>query len=281
MKTQTIKTQKVLAPTQISLADYVINPYRGCEFACIYCYSQDNKNIKRDGFANILSAKTNAPEVLAKELRFIKPKRVLLGSTTECFQYCEKRYHISESILAMLNQKKIPYTILTKSHLIADYLALVKQNPQNKIYFTFNFASDQLIRLFEKKSPSIAQRLETVKKIIKENITLRIHIGPYIPYVSDHEAILNLLPSGISEIDIELYHQKQGNFKQIRRIVEEFMGQETARKLENIYSNANCYQSYGLQLRKNVDALAKQRDLTAYCIIPDFNEFYTAKIVYE
>jgi len=280
MKIQTVKTQKVLAATQISLADYVINPYRGCEFGCVYCYSQDNQNIKRDGFESILSLKTNAPDVLAKELRFVKPRRVLLGSTTECFQYSEKTYHISEAILTILNQRKIPYTILTKSHLIADYLPLIKQNPQNKIYFTFNFASDSLIALFEKKSPSIAQRLETIKKIINEGIALRIHIGPYIPYVSDYEAILNLLPAGINEIDIELYHQKQGNFRQIMQAVQKAIGQETAQKLEKIYSDADCYETYAQQLQQNAMASAKQRNLTIYCIIPDFNKFYTPKIVY-
>jgi len=67
-------------------------------------------------------------------------------------------------MLTILNQKKIPYTILTKSHLIADYLPLVSQNPLNKIYFTVTSRLDSLITLFEKKSPSIVQRLETIVK---------------------------------------------------------------------------------------------------------------------
>lgn len=281
MKTQFIKTQRILSPTQITLADYVINPYRGCEFGCLYCYSQDNKNIKRDGFENTLSIKTNAAEILAKELRFIKPKRVLLGSTTECFQYSEKCYHISEAILTILNQQKIAYTILTKSHLIADYLPLIKQNPNNKIYFTINFASDFLIKLFEKKSPLLTQRLETIKKIIDEGVALRIHIGPYMPYLSDYKTIITLLPDGINEIDVELYHQKQGNFQNIIQVVEKKLGKETAQNLEKIYSSADNYTGYAQHLQQEVFTLAKQHNLTVYCIIPDFNEFYNSKIVYE
>jgi len=281
MKVRTIHTQKTLSPTQITLADYVINPYRGCEFGCLYCYCQGNKNIKRDGFYNVLSVKINSAEVLRKELRFIKPERVLLGSTTECFQNSENYYRLSKEIIAILNQKNIPYTILTKSDLISDYLELIKENCQNKIYFTFNFASNKLIALFEKKSPTIEQRLQCIKKIISHGINLRIHIGPYFPYLSEAKAILKLLPEGIDEIDIELYHQKQGNFRQILKTVRENIGRETAENIEKVYSGEKTYENYADQLRENATVLATQHNLRIYCIIPGFNEFYTSKITYE
>ena len=85
MQIKLIRTQKVLSLTQISLADYAINPYRGCSFGCLYCYSRENKNIKKEAFFTRLDAKINAPEVLERELKYKRPKRVLLGSTTECF----------------------------------------------------------------------------------------------------------------------------------------------------------------------------------------------------
>ena len=219
MQIKTITTQKVLSPTQISLADYVINPYKGCEFGCLYCYAQENKNIDKNIFFESLSVKINAPEILERELKYKKPKRVLLGSTTECFPAEEKKFKVTEKILKILNAKNISYTILTKSHLISDYLELIMQNPKNKIFFTLNFQSDKLIRLFEQKSSSLNQRLETIGKIITAKINLRIHIGPFIPYICDLEKILKLLSEGVKEIDIELYHKKQGNFSQIIEVV--------------------------------------------------------------
>ena len=72
MQIKLIQTQKALSPTQIKLADYVINPYRGCEFGCLYCYANENKNI-REGSGRILSVKINYPEILEKELRLKKP----------------------------------------------------------------------------------------------------------------------------------------------------------------------------------------------------------------
>ena len=131
METKLIQTQRVLSPTQIALADCVINPYRGCSFGCSYCYSQENKNIKLSGLMTV-GVKINADSILEKELKYKKPKRVLLGSTTECFQNLELEYKVSERILELLNSRNIPYTILTKSDLIRHYLNLVSGNKENK-----------------------------------------------------------------------------------------------------------------------------------------------------
>jgi len=187
MEIKLIKTQKVLSTTQIALADYVINPYRGCEFGCLYCYSQENKNIKNTGFFETLGVKINAPEVLERELCYKKPRRVLLGSTTECFQYQELKYRLMDKILKLLNSYNIPYTILSKSHLVGGYLPVIAENKENKIYFTFNCASDDTIKLLEKNTPNIQQRLEALKEILAKNIALRVHIGPFIPYLCSLE----------------------------------------------------------------------------------------------
>ncbi|MEM7816428.1 MAG: radical SAM protein, partial [Candidatus Aenigmatarchaeota archaeon] len=219
MKIKIIKTQKVLSPTQISIGDYVINPYRGCEFGCLYCYSQENKNLQKSNFYNFLGIKINAHLVLERQLYYINPKRVVLGSTTECFQYKELEYKITERILEVLNKYKIPYTILTKSHLIKNYLHLIAQNPKNKIYFTFNCNSDEIIKILEKRSPNIKERLEAIEEILRKNINLRLHIGPFIPYISNLEEILKKIPKEIKEIDIELYHYKMGNFKEMLEVI--------------------------------------------------------------
>ena len=176
MQIKKILTQKVLSPTNITLADYVINPYRGCSFGCLYCYSQENKNIDQNEFFDVLGIKENAPSILERELRFIHPKRVLLGSTTECFQPQELELQITRKILKVLNQHNIPYTILTKSHLIKEYLPIISENKSNKIYFTLNCTCDTTMRLLERQSPGLNQRLDTIQAILDASIQLRIHI---------------------------------------------------------------------------------------------------------
>jgi len=85
MKIDLIHTERVLSHTQIKIADYVINPYRGCSVGCLYCYGRENKNIKKNDLLNSLGVKNNLVSVLERELTYKRPKRVLLGSITECF----------------------------------------------------------------------------------------------------------------------------------------------------------------------------------------------------
>ena len=280
MQVKLMQTQRVLSPTQITLADYTINPYRGCCFGCLYCYTQENKNIKEAGFKGV-SVKINAPKILEKELRNKKPKRVLLGSTTECFQDQERKHKITEKILNILNENNIPYTILTKSHLISDYLDLIEKNKENKLYFTFNFHTDQIIRIFEPNSSTTKQRLEAIEEIIKRKVPLRIHAGPFIPYVSDLEKILKILPSGIKELDIEMYHKKQGNFDKILKETQTNLGNKTKENLESAYKNQNNYSNFIAKLQaktKNLCALSK---IKTFLIVPEFKKFYNSEIRYE
>lgn len=281
MNIKEINTQKTLSPTQISLADYVINPYRGCEFGCFYCYSQENKNIKDIDFSNTLAVKINAPEILAKELKYTKPKMVLLGSTCECFQYAEIKYKITEKILNILNSYNIPVTILTKSHLIKDYLEIITRNPNNKVYFTLNFHNQSLINAFEKASSPLAARLETLKEILNHNINLRIHIGPYIPQVCEFENITAILPKEVKEIDIELYHYKMGNFLKILEITENTLGHEQMQNLQNVYKNKDLYLNYASQLKEKIKSSTFYQKHKVFYIVPDYDKFYSPMINYE
>ncbi len=275
-----IETQKVLSPTQIALADYVINPYRGCSFGCIYCYSQENKNIKLSGLKDV-GVKINAAAILEKELNYKTPKRVLLGSTTECFQNLELKYRVSGRILEVLNSRKIPYTILTKSALIRDYLGFISENKKNKIYFTLNFACDKIIKVFEPNSSKIAGRLETINQIIDKGINLRIHIGPFIPLISSLEEIFNLIPAEAREVDIELYHNKQGNFKRILTLTEKLLGKEKREELERIYASERCYSNFAKKLKNKIKNLKDFSKFKIFYIVPDFDKFYNSGLDYE
>ncbi|MFH1504999.1 MAG: spore photoproduct lyase family protein [Candidatus Omnitrophota bacterium] len=281
MKIKLINTQRVLSPTNITLADYVINPYRGCEFGCLYCYSQANKNIQKENFSGFLGIKINAPAVLEKELKLNNPKRVLLGSVTECFQYQELKYNLTKQILIILNNHNIPYTILTKSHLIKNYLNLIAQNKENTIYFTLNLAGDKMIKMFEPNSPPLKQRLTAINEIIKAKVNLRIHLGPFIPFVSNLEEIFKIIPEKAQKIDIELYHNKQGNFKEILNITEKYLGKSLKQKLENIYKTKENYLSFGEKIRNQAKALKKRYNFKVFYIVPDFNQYYNSLINYK
>lgn len=281
MKTTLIETKKVLAPTQINLADYVINPYRGCGFGCVYCYAQKNKNIQKYGLGNFLGIKINAPQLLKEELKIKSPKRILLGSTAECFQEAEKKYQISRQILQILNTKKIASTILTKSSGIKDCLDIISQNKKNEIYFTLNLAPQEVINIFESNSSPLAYRLETIKKIIQKKIPLRIHLGPFIPYVSDLKAILNLIPQEISEINIELYHKKMGNFSEVIKKIGNNFGKKEKEKVIKIYSTKKQYHQYIVELKNEILKINSKNKIKFFYITPGFNQYYDSSANYQ
>ncbi|MFA6282185.1 MAG: hypothetical protein WCY05_06780, partial [Candidatus Omnitrophota bacterium] len=220
-------------------------------------------------------------DILKKELQYTRPKRVLLGSTTECFQYQESKYELSRKILEILNAEKIPYTILTKSHLIKNNIELIAENPGNKIYFTLNFASDNIIKLFENNSSPLKARLETIEEILKNNIHLRIHLGPFIPYVSNLKEIMKIIPKNTKEIDIELYHHKMGNFSKISSLIEQNLSKKINDKFCEVYRNKETYLDYAKTLNNEIVESRKKIPAKLFYILPDFNEFYNQNMNYN
>ena len=271
MNIEIINTEKVLSKTNISIGDYAINPYRGCEFNCVYCYSKKNKNLIK--FSKI-GIKINAPSVLERELHYKNPKRVILGSITECFQYKELKYKLTEKIIKILNKFNIPYTILTKSHLIEKYLDLIAKNKENEIYFTFNFFSNKIIRTLEENTPLVSKRIEVIKKILKKNIKLRIHIGPFIPYLSSFEDIIKSLPKDIKEINIELYHGKMGNLEDLIKRVQK-IGKGLDKKILDIYSKKENYLNFSKNLEEEIKKYKEENYKFCY-IVPEFDNFYSS-----
>ena len=104
-----VKIKQILNPTSIGLGEYVINPFMGCEYSCLYCYVRSNKVIsKRLGeWGKYVDIRINAPELLEKEIASKKPKCLLLGSTTDCFQPIERQYMVTKSILDKIGRAHV------------------------------------------------------------------------------------------------------------------------------------------------------------------------------
>ena len=276
MNIKLIETKRVLSPTNMSLAKYAINPYRGCEFGCLYCYSRLTKSFK----PYLLGVKINAPDLLEKQLRSKTVEKVVLGSNCECFTYAERIYRITEKILTILNKYAVAYTILTKSSLVQDYLDLIKKNKDNRIFFTFNLSEESTKIKLESLSPSLKKRLKTLEKIIASNINLRLHIGPFIPYITDIKEIFKLFKDKIKEINIELYHSKMGNFNQVLSIIKN-IDKKKASYLESIYKTANSYYNFSKELEAKIKEMNKYYNYKIYFIVPEFDKFYNSQIIYD
>ncbi len=199
-----VTVSRILNPTSIDLGEYVINPYKGCEFSCLYCYVRSNKTISRETrvWGSYVDARMNAPEQLEKELMLKKPKCVLLGSTTECFQPVEKKYGITRKILEILNKHGVYYSILTRSPIAAEYVDLLKEGFCKKIYFTVNTMTDKLKDLLEPKSPSYELRFNAIIKLYEHKIPVVPYFSPVLPWISDFESAFKKL-GDLKELEFE------------------------------------------------------------------------------
>ena len=278
MDIELIQTKKALVSTQMSLAPFAINPYRGCEFGCTYCYARLTKHAKKS--QHTLGIKTNLASILEKELKYKQVTQVLFGSSCECFTYRESHERLTEQILKILNHHNISYTILTKSPLIQRVLPLIKQNTHNKIFFTFNFSRERIKQLLEDNSPSLEARLCALKNIQEAGISLRLHIGPYIPFFSHIEEIFPLVNDLVKEINVELYHKKMGNFPEVLKRLRKHDAFNAA-KLEEIYQDKESYYNFSRNLERSLISLNNSYQFKLYCIVPEFDTFYDSKISYE
>jgi len=182
-----VKINRILNPTSIDLGEYVINPFMGCEFNCIYCYVRSNRVVSKKAkpWGTYVDVRINAPQLLEKEIALKRPKKVFLGSTTECFQPAENRYKITEKILRILNKNKIYYAILTRSPYITESIPLLKEGFCYRIYFTINRFSQEYKSIVEPKSPSFELRDDAVNKLLEEGLPVVPYFSPILPWISD------------------------------------------------------------------------------------------------
>ncbi len=271
MKIELVRTERALSQTNIDLADYVINPYKGCQAGCLYCYSRSNKGIRKipDEWGGYVCVKENLPGLLEKELKQKKGiRRILIGSTTDPFQQVEEKYHITLQIMEILKSHEIPVVLLTKMNDIAGHLDLFTYSEKNIIYFTVN--SEIVRQLFEKNSPCQKERLDVIESIYKRNIGLTAYIGPVFPYLTDIKSLFKDLKGRVKKVCLEGYNARLGNWEDIKKKLDP----DRIKKYADIFFNEEIYNSYWLEFVNSTRQLNDQYGFDVRFFIYPFNSFY-------
>lgn len=240
-----ISCQRVLAPTGMSQADYVINPYRGCQFGCAYCYAQWNKfaSKKMRRWGEFVDIKINAPQILDQELKLNPQGVVMLGSTTEVYQPVENRYQITRQILEQLTHTSLSVLILTRSDLIIRDIDLLKKLRQILVCFTLNTLDDTVIRAFEKSSPSVDRRITALQALHDAEIPVYLHIGPVLPCLTDPRQIISRVSGLVNRVDFENLNLKMVSWEALEQILMRYFPDILPRYKE-IYQNPQIYETY-------------------------------------
>ena len=176
--------------------DRSINPYRGCEHGCAYCYARPTHaylglSAGLD-FESKLFVKENAPALLEKELAAPKyrPATIALGANTDAYQPIERQHRITRSVLEVLARCDHPVGIVTKSNLVTrdiDLLAPMAAKGLAKVYVSVTTLDRDLARRMEPRAPTPERRLEAIRQLAEAGIPVGVMTAPIVPAVNDEE----------------------------------------------------------------------------------------------
>jgi len=184
---------------------WTLNPYRGCEFGCHYCYARYTHEFmemwESQDFERKIYAKADAPERLRAELRQGRDKglTIALGTATDPYQPAERQFEIARRMLEVFAEfRGLDLSITTKSVLILrdiNVLQSLAARHRFSVHMTVTTHDERLARQLEPKAPPPAQRLEAVRKLAQAGIRVGVNAMPVLPGLNDAPGMLDALAS--------------------------------------------------------------------------------------
>ncbi len=187
---------------------WTINPYRGCEFACKYCYARYTHEFMemRDGvdFERKVYVKQRAAELLRRDVRKVKPgEEVAIGTATDPYQPAERRCGVTRGILEVFaEQRGMDIGIVTKSDLVlrdSDLLREVARRNKLFVNLTITTLNAELARILEPRAPRPDLRLGAVQKLNRAGVPAGVICAPVIPEITDSAHDLDALVKATKE----------------------------------------------------------------------------------
>jgi DNA repair photolyase len=176
--------------------DRSINPYRGCEHGCFYCYARPTHAYLGLSpgldFESKLFVKDGAAALLARELgaRNYRPQTIALGANTDPYQPIERQYRVTRSVLEVLAKANHPVGIVTKSNLVLrdlDILGPMAAKGLAKVYISVTTLDRDLARKMEPRAPTPGRRIDAIEQLAAAGVPVGVMTAPIIPAVNDDE----------------------------------------------------------------------------------------------
>lgn len=192
-KAKTILTRNASPDIPFNIS---INPYRGCEHGCIYCFARPTHSYLGLSpgldFERKIIAKTNAPELLRQELAKApyQPEPIALGVNTDAYQPCERELKLTRRLLEVLHECEQPVGLITKSSLIErdiDLLGAMAAKQQTAVTITITTLDHRVARTLEPRAAAPKRRLQTIRRLTDAGIPVGVNVAPIIPFVTDPE----------------------------------------------------------------------------------------------
>ena len=180
--------------------EYGLNPYRGCEHGCVYCYARPSHSFLGLSpgldFETQIIAKPNLAEVLARELqaKSYLPKLIAVGTVTDGYQPIERDLNITRSVVQVLHDCHHPVAIVTKGSGVErdlDLLAPMAARKLAAVYVTITSLNRELCRKLEPRAAAPHRRLRTIRALSEAGVPVGVSVAPQIPFINeDMEQVL-------------------------------------------------------------------------------------------
>jgi DNA repair photolyase len=175
---------------------YSINPYRGCEHGCIYCYARNSHEFWGFSagldFETKITVKPDAPALLEKEFRKKSwtPVPISFSGNTDCYQPAERRYRITRQLLALCLKYRNPLSIITKNALVLRDLDLISELARLRlvhVYISITTLNESLRLKMEPRTATTRNRLKVVETLNKSGVPVGVMAAPIIPGLNNQE----------------------------------------------------------------------------------------------
>ena len=176
--------------------DLSINPYRGCEHGCVYCFARPTHSYLGLSpgldFETRIIAKVNAAERLRATFASpaYRPKLLNIGAATDAYQPVERRLRITRSVIELLAECRHPFSLVTKSSGVERDLDLIAPMAAERlvaVYVSVTSLDGRLARILEPRAAAPHRRLQTIEALARANVPVGVSVSPIIPFINEPE----------------------------------------------------------------------------------------------
>jgi DNA repair photolyase len=183
-KYEIIQCKKALSPSKLPGIDHALNPYGGCEHACLYCYAPELTYNEWKNWRTV-RVRMGIESRLGKELASVKGT-IGIGTTTDPYQPAEKRFELTKKCLIKLKEKDFRIHLHTKSDLILRDIEILK-DMNGEVAVTITSIDDEISKLVEPGAPLPARRIDALTKLTDAGIDTYALVGPILTILEGHE----------------------------------------------------------------------------------------------
>jgi DNA repair photolyase len=176
--------------------DASVNPYRGCEHGCVYCYARPFHEYLGFSagldFESRILVKEEAPELLRRELSAAKwkPQALAMSGVTDCYQPAERRLEITRRCLAVLAEFRNPVAVITKNELVTRDIDILQELAAHQavvVTLSITTLDPEVARRMEPRASHPRDRLKAIERLAAAGIPVGVNVAPVVPAITDHE----------------------------------------------------------------------------------------------